>query len=312
MRIGVDLGGTKIEAVVLGAEGLVCWQRRVPTPRHSYDGTIGAIRALVDEAEAAVGEPCTVGVGVPGAVSPASGRIKNANSVWLNGRPFNEDLSRALAREVRLANDANCLAVSEAADGAGAGAGVVFAVILGTGCGGGLVVNGHLLIGANAIGGEWGHNPLPTPADDERPGPACYCGRLGCIETFLSGPGLAADYAQRTRSHLSAPRTDADTVTAEAVVERALAGEPTALATLDTWEDRLARSLASIINVVDPDVIVVGGGLSRIGRLYANVPARWGRYVFSDRVVTRLVPAAHGDASGVRGAAWLWERPQDT
>lgn len=311
MRIGVDLGGTKIEAVVLDAEGLVCWQRRVATPRENYDGTIDAIRQLVMDAEAAVGESCTVGIGIPGAVSPATGAIKNANSTWLNRRPFNEDLNRAIAREVRLANDANCLAVSEAADGAAAGAAVVFAVILGTGCGGGLVVNGQLVIGANAIGGEWGHNPLPAPHDDERPGPACYCGRLGCLETFLSGPGMASDYARRTSAHLSAPRTDtaADTnpVTAEQVVERAANGEPAAVASLEAWEDRVARSLGTVINVVDPDVIVVGGGLSKIARLYTNVPARWAQYVFSDRVVTRLVPAAHGDSSGVRGAAWLWK-----
>ena len=308
MRIGVDLGGTKIEVVVLDAEGLVCWQRRVATPREDYDGTIDAIRQLVVDAEAAVGESCTVGIGIPGAVSPATRLIKNANSTWLNRRPFKEDLERAMAREIRLANDANCLAVSEAADGAAAGAAVVFAVILGTGCGGGLVVNGQLLLGANAIGGEWGHNPLPAPRDDERPGPACYCGRLGCIETFVSGPGLAADYAQRSSAHEPVPRTFTSAVTAEQVVERAERGEPAAAASLEEWEDRLARSLGTIINVVDPDVIVVGGGLSKIARLYVNVPARWARYVFSDRVVTRLVPAAHGDASGVRGAAWLWGR----
>ena len=314
MRIGIDLGGTKIEAVVLDQGNAVCWQRRVPTPRESYDGTIAAIRQLVADAESAVGATCTVGVGIPGAVSPATGAIKNANSTWLNRRPFKEDLAVALGRDVRLANDANCLAVSEAADGAAAGASVVFAVILGTGCGGGLVVNGELLVGANAIAGEWGHNPLPRPSDDERPGPLCYCGRSGCIETFLSGPGLAADYAQRTGPHVSLrPRSGQaapdrePAVTAEAVVARAVAGEPAASAALDLWEDRLARSLATVINVVDPDVIVVGGGLSRIMRLYANVPARWDRYVFSDHVVTRLVPAAHGDASGVRGAAWLWK-----
>jgi fructokinase len=289
MRIGVDLD----------ASSVICWQRRVPTPRDNYAGTVDAIRGVVHDAEAAVGEACTVGVGIPGAVSRSTKLIKNANSTWLIGRPFEEDLSRALGREVRLANDANCLAVSEAADGAAAGASVVFAVILGTGTGGGLVVNGQLVVGANAIGGEWGHNPLPAPADDERPGPACYCGRSGCIETFLSGPGLAADYARRT------PGSGA--VTAERVAERALTGEPAACASLEAWEDRMARSLATVINVVDPDVIVVGGGLSRITRLYANVPARWGRYVFSDHVVTRLVPAAHGDASGVRGAAWLWK-----
>lgn len=324
MRIGVDLGGTKIQAVVLDDVDAVCWQRRVPTPRDNYDGTVAAIARLVNDAETTVGESCTVGIGIPGAVSPATGAIKNANSTWLNRRPFKQDLEKALGREVRLANDANCLAVSEATDGAGAGAAVVFGVILGTGTGGGLVVHGELLVGANAIGGEWGHNPLPEPTDDERPGPACYCGRSGCIETFLSGPGLAADYAQRTRAHQPAPsrphqpapsgahqpapRPDADIVTGETVVARASQGEPEALATLEAWDDRVARSLASVINLVDPDVIVVGGGLSRLTRLYVNVPARWGRYVFSDRVVTRLLPATHGDASGVRGAAWLWGR----
>ena len=200
---------------------------------------------------------------------------------------------------MRLANDANCLAVSEATDGAAAGAGVVFAVILGTGCGGGLVVQGTLVTGANAIGGEWGHNPLPQPSDEERPGPGCYCGRSGCIESFLSGPGLAADYARRTRM---------SDVTAERVVADAQAGVPVAMATLEAWEDRMARSLATIINVADPNVIVVGGGLSRVSRIFENVPARWGQYIFSDHVVTRFVPAAHGDASGVRGAAWLWGR----
>ncbi len=306
MRIGIDLGGTKIEAVVLDATDAICWRRRVPTPRDSYEGTLGAIRELVAAAEAAAREPCTVGIGIPGAVSPVTKLIKNANSTWLIGRPFEEDLARALGRKVRLANDANCLAVSEAADGAAAGADVVFAVILGTGTGGGLVVNGQLVPGANAIGGEWGHNPLPAPDVDERPGPACYCGRSGCIETFLSGPGLAADYARRTGTGTGTGTGGA--VTAEQIVRRAAAGEPAAGAALDVWEGRLARSLATVINIVDPDVIVVGGGLSQIARLYANVPARWGRYVFSDRVVTRLVPAAHGDASGVRGAAWLWER----
>lgn len=299
MRIGVDLGGTKIAAVVLDAHGDVRWQHRVPTPRDSYAGTIEAIRSLVIDAEAAVGVSCSVGLGVPGAISPATGVIKNANSTWLNGKPFHDDLATALGRDVRLANDANCLAVSEATDGAAAGASVVFGVILGTGTGGGLVINGTALVGANAIGGEWGHNPLPWPQDDERPGPECYCGHRGCLETFLSGPALAADYARHTHEA---------GVTSEGVVERASQGEPGAMATLARWEDRLARGLATIINVVDPDVIVVGGGLSRIERLYRTVPTLWSRYVFSDHVVTRLVPAAHGDASGVRGAAWLWGR----
>lgn len=299
MRIGVDLGGTKIEAVVLDDAGAVCWQRRVATPRGSYEGTVDAIRQLVTAAESDTASECTVGVGIPGTISPATGLIKNANSTWLNGRPFHLDLAQALRRDVRLANDANCLAVSEATDGAAAGANVVFAVILGTGCGGGLVVNGTLVTGANAIGGEWGHNPLPQPTADERTVPGCYCGRVGCIESFLSGPGLAADYARRTQM---------TGVTAEQIVARAEAGEGVALAVLVDWEDRMARSLATIINVVDPDVVVAGGGLSRIERIYTNVSARWGQYIFSDHVVTRFVPAAHGDASGVRGAAWLWGR----
>jgi fructokinase len=298
MRIGIDLGGTKIAAIALDDDGGVRWEHRVPTPRGEYQATIAAIAALVGEAERATGSSGTVGVGIPGAVSPATGRIKNANSVWLNDQPLREDLSRAMNREIRLANDANCLAVSEAADGAAAGAAVVFAAILGTGAGGGIVVNGALLIGANAIGGEWGHNPLPWPDNDERPGPACYCGRHGCIETFVSGPGIAADYR----------RAGGDDVASEAVVARADAGEALAIAALARWEQRLARAFATIINVIDPDVIVIGGGLSRIHRVYEAVPRAWGPWVFSDAIVTRLVPALHGDASGVRGAAWLWPR----
>lgn len=281
---------------MLNASGAVVWRERVATPRDDYNATIQAITKLVAGAESKVG-PVSVGLGIPGAVSPASRLIKNANSTWLNGKPFQQDLERSLGRSVRLANDANCLAVSEATDGAAAGARVVFAVILGTGTGGGVVVDGRLNIGANAIGGEWGHNSLPWPSAAEILGPRCYCGRTGCIETFLSGPGLAADYARTS---------GATGVTSEEVVTRAAAGEAAASATLDAWEDRLARGLASVINLLDPDVIVVGGGLSLIDRLYVNVPKRWGAYVFSDEVVTRLVPAAHGDASGVRGAAWLW------
>ena len=311
--LGVDLGGTKIEAAVLdrAGEGGVVWRERVATPRDDYGGTIRAIVALVANAEAAVGS-VSVGLGIPGAVSPTTGLIKNANSTWLNGRPFQQDLERALGRAVRMANDANCLAVSEATDGAAAGARAVFGVILGTGVGGGLIIDGRLNVGANAIGGEWGHNSLPWPTPTERPGPPCYCGQTGCFETFVSGPGLAADFAREQAAQgARSPRP----VTSEEVVARAAAGDPVAGACLDLWEDRLARGLASVINLVDPDVIVVGGGLSRIDRLYANVPARWGRYVFSDTLVTRLVPAAHGDASGVRGAAWLWrsdpEKPRD-
>jgi len=295
-RIGIDVGGTKIAAVVLGPDGSVQWDRRVSTPRDDYAGTIAAIAGLVEDAERTAGVRCSVGLGIPGAVSPATGLIKNANSTWLNGRPFAEDLAAKLGREVRLANDANCLAVSEATDGAAAGAEVVFGVILGTGTGGGLVVRGRVMTGANAIAGEWGHNPLPWPDDDERPGPACYCGRRGCNETFLSGPGIAADYARR----------GGDAVRSEVILERAANGELLATEVVDTWERRLAKALAVVINVVDPDVIVVGGGLSRVDRLYERVPSYWSAWVFSDTVRTALRPAAFGDASGVRGAAWLW------
>lgn len=268
----------------------------MPTPAGDYDRTVAALVSLVGEAEQAVGSPVSVGIGIPGAPSSATGLIKNANSTCLIGRPLQHDLERALARPVRLANDANCLAVSEATDGAGAGATVVCAVILGTGVGGGLVVHGHLVTGANAIAGEWGHNPLPWPGVTELPGRACYCGRAGCIETWLSGPALSADYGRETGDH----------VPAEVVAARAAAGEVAARAALDRWEERLARALASVVNVLDPDVIVVGGGLSRLAGLYTRIPALWTRWVFSDVVATRLVPARHGDDSGVRGAAWLW------
>ena len=303
MRIGIDLGGTKIEGLALGAGGRELDRRRIAAPRGHYDDTIRAVVDLVRTLEPAfaASDPSApasqvrIGVGIPGAVSPATGLIKNANSTWLNGRPLAEDLSRALSRPVRLANDANCFALSEATDGAAAGAPVVFGVIIGTGTGGGLVVNGRLVIGANAIAGEWGHNPLPAPEDDERPGPPCYCGRSGCIETFLSGPALARDYIAR----------GGDDMSASEIVAR-VDHDDRAAASLDRYERRFARAIASIINVVDPDVIVLGGGLSNITRLYERVPALWGPHVFSDRVDTRLVRAKHGDASGVRGAAWLW------
>ena len=294
-RIGIDLGGTKIAAVVLDERG-VRWDARVATPREDYQGTLDAIARLVAEGERAAAAPCTVGIGIPGTMSPATGVIKNSNSTWLNGRDLRADLERTLARPVRLANDANCLAVSEATDGAGAGADVVFGVILGTGTGGGLVAHGKLIVGHNAVAGEWGHNPLPWPETDERPGPPCYCGRCGCIETFLSGPAIAADYARR----------GGEAVRSEDVVSRAEAGDALARETLAVWLARLAKSLATIINVVDPDVIVVGGGLSRLARIYETVPQLWTPWVFSDVVTTKLVPARHGDASGVRGAAWLW------
>ncbi len=262
------------------------------TERGSYDGTIRTIVALVEALEAELSAPARVGIGLPGAISPATGLVKNANSTWLIGRPFDRDLAQALGRPVRLANDADCFALSEATDGAGAGAATVFGVILGTGIGGGIVAHGRLLAGPNAIAGEWGHNPLPWPGDDERPGPPCYCGKHGCIETFLSGPGLARDHGGG--------------LTAADIAARAATGDAAAQAALARHADRLARALATVINVVDPEVVVLGGGLSNIADLYAAVPARWGRYVFSDTVATRLAPPRHGDSSGVRGAAWLW------
>jgi fructokinase len=272
-------------------------RRRIAAPRGEYARTLEAVAGLVRDIEREIGVRALVGVGIPGTLSPATGLVKNANSTWLNGEPLGEDLPRLLDRPVRFANDANCFALSEATDGAAAGADVVFGVIIGTGTGGGIVVNGRVLTGANAIAGEWGHNPLPAPRDDERPGPACYCGRSGCIETFLSGPGLERDYA----AHAGQP------LTAAAIAARAAAGEALAEASLARYEDRMARALASVINVIDPDVIVLGGGLSNIGRLYDRVPQLWGPHIFSDRVITRLVRATHGDASGVRGAAWLWD-----
>jgi fructokinase len=295
-HLGLDLGGTKIAALVLDEGGSAVWEHRIATPRHDYDATIRAIVELMNAAERAAGARCTVGIGIPGTSSPSTGLIKNANSTWLIGKPFQRDLERALVRDVRLANDANCLAVSEATDGAAAGAAVVFGVILGTGCGAGVVVHGHVLVGPNGIAGEWGHNALPWPDADELPGPSCYCGQNGCIEPFLSGPGLAADYRRRGGREVSS----------EEVVERA-ATEPLAAAVLRAWKRRLAKSLASVINVLDPDVIVVGGGMSRIASVYDDVPKQWGAWVFSDTVETRLVPARYGDASGVRGAAWLWK-----
>ena len=296
MRIGVDLGGTKVEAVVLADDGAVVARRRVPTPAGDYQGTVATVAGLVADLEREVGGRCTVGAGTPGAVSPATGRMKNCNSTCLNGQPLGADLSAALGREVRLANDADCFALSEATDGAGAGHACVFGVILGTGVGGGVVVNGRLLHGPNAIAGEWGHNPLPAPTDDERPGPPCYCGRAGCIETFLSGPGIA-------REHRAVTGQDVDTAE---IVRRAERGDATCALSVERACDRLARALASVVNLLDPHVIVLGGGLGKVAAFYARVPQLWARHVFSDRVDTRLVAPRHGDASGVRGAAWLW------
>jgi fructokinase len=299
MRIGIDLGGTKIEGVVLDANGAICFRERRATPRDDYDGTVEAIADVVGAAERHIGRTATVGIGMPGAISPATGLVKNANSTWLIGRPLDRDLERRLRRPVRLANDANCFALSEASDGAAAGAEVVFGVIVGTGCGGGVVVRGHVLTGPNAIAGEWGHNPLPWPDAHELPGPPCYCGKRGCLETYLSGPGLVRDY-------LAAAGTAPDGVTGAVVVARASTGDDAARAALDRYAHRLARGLASVINVLDPDVIVLGGGVSNVAMLYEAVPRWLNEFVFSDRVTTRLVPPVHGDSSGVRGAAWLW------
>lgn len=296
MRIGVDLGGTKIEAIALADSGEVLERRRVLTPQGDYQATVTAVIALVEGIEAQLGEEGSVGVGIPGAISPASGLVKNANSTCLIDRPLHLDLSEALGREVRLANDANCFAISEATDGAAAGAQVVFGVIVGTGTGGGVVVNGVPLTGPNAIAGEWGHNPLPWPLADELPGPDCYCGKQGCIETWLSGPGFERDYARYSNNRLKAAE----------IVTLAESGDSMAEAAFGRYEDRMARALATVINLLDPDVIVLGGGISNIERLYRTVPAIWGDYVFSDTVTTRLLPPVHGDSSGVRGAAWLW------
>jgi len=295
-RIGIDLGGTKIEAAALGDDGTVRARRRVPTPRDDYPATLRSIGGLVEDLERELGSPAVVGVGMPGTISPATGLVKNANSVWLNGRPLADDLRRTLSRPLRFANDANCFALSEAVDGAAAGAGAVFGVIVGTGTGGGVVVNGRIWTGPNAIAGEFGHNPLPWPNLDEGPGPQCYCGKTGCIETYLSGPGLARDHERASGQALDAAE----------IAARAAAGDAAAEATLRRYEDRMARALASVINILDPDVVVLGGGLSNLARLYEAVPRRWARYVFSDRVDTRLVSPRHGDSSGVRGAAWLW------
>ncbi len=300
MRIGIDVGGTKIEALALADDGRELIRRRIVAPKGAYAGTLAAIVDLVAGIERELGAVGSVGVGIPGTISPATGLVKNANSVWLLGQKLDEDLETALGRSVRLANDADCFALSEAIDGAGEGAHSVFGVILGTGVGGGLVYERNLITGPNGIAGEWGHNPLPWPRiwpyEDERPGPACYCGRAGCIETFLSGPGIARDHAAAGGGDLLPSE----------IVRLAAAGEARATATLDRYVDRLARALATVINIFDPTVIVLGGGLSTIGRLYADVPRRWGAWVLSDRVDTRLVPPRYGDSSGVRGAAWLW------
>ena len=299
MRIGIDLGGTKIEGIALDGSREVA-RVRVDTPRDDYAATLDAISSVVADLERTAAARGTVGVGIPGTLAPDSGLVKNANSVWLLGRPLKADLERALGREVRVANDANCFVASEAADGAAAGADLVFGVIVGTGTGAGISISGRVLAGPNGIAGEWGHNPLPWPDADELPGPPCYCGKHGCIETFLSGPGLAREYERRSGRRAAALDVAAHAGSADRSAEEAMA----------SYERRMAKALASVINLLDPDVIVLGGGLSKIAHIYENVPRFWGAHVFSAGVAetprTRLVRAAHGDASGVRGAAWLW------
>ncbi len=296
IRIGVDFGGTKIEAAALDAEGRFLARVRRPNPGR-YDDALGAVRELVAETEAMAGAVVDrVGVGAPGSLSPVTGLMRNANSVWLNGRPFARDLDAVLGRPVRLENDANCLALSEAVDGAAAGAAVVFAAILGTGVGGGLVVDGRLISGRNGVAGEWGHTPLPSPAADEAPPSACWCGRLNCLETWISGSALVADYVRGSGPRLSGPE----------IVEAARAGDAAALAALTRWRGRAARAFAAVVNLLDPDVIVLGGGLSNVPELYAPLPQLIASLVFSDAFTTPIMPPLHGDSSGVRGAAWLW------
>jgi fructokinase len=298
IRIGIDLGGTKTEVIALDEQRNALLRRRELTPPGDYEATLALIARLVRETESAVGKRGSVGVATPGAQSPADGYLRNSNSTCLNGRALRKDLERVLGREIRMENDANCFALSEAVDGAARNAPIAFGVILGTGVGGGIVVNGKVLQGANAIAGEWGHNPLPWPQPDELPGPACYCGKAGCIETFLSGPGLSNDHARSTGDKLAAPE----------IVLHADAGDAAASQVMTRYENRLARALATVINVIDPHVIVLGGGLSQIDRLYSNIPRLWRTWIFSDVVRTRLTRNFHGDSSGVRGAAWLWEK----
>jgi fructokinase len=296
IRFGIDLGGTKIEIVALASGGRELLRRRVATPHEDYGGILGAIAMLVRDAEAGLGESGTVGIGTPGSISRATGLLRGSNSISLNGKPIKADLEGLLGREVRVSNDANCFALSEACDGAGKDSETVFGAILGTGVGGGIVARGNVLVGPNAIAGEWGHNPLPWPTDDERPGARCFCGHTGCIETFLSGPGLERDYFSATRKRLTSIDIEAGAASGDAGCEQAMR----------RYEARLARALAHVINILDPDTIVLGGGMSNMQRLYAAVPVLWAAWVFSDRVDTALVRNAHGDSSGVRGAAWLW------
>ena len=295
LRFGVDLGGTKIEIIALGQDGRERLRRRIATPQEDYRGILDAVARLVREAEAELDDTGSVGIGTPGSISRATGLLRGSNSLCLNGKPIRADLEARLGRKVKITNDANCFALSEATDGGGAGAEVVFGVILGTGVGGGIAVRGHVLTGPNAIAGEWGHNPLPWPRDDERPGPPCFCGLSGCIETILSGPGMERDHFAVTGERSNSLD----------IAARATAGDPVCEATLRRYEERLARALAHVINILDPDTIVLGGGMSNVDRLYTSVPQLWTPWVFSDRVDTRLSKHKHGDSSGVRGAAWL-------
>lgn len=297
-RIGIDLGGTKIEGLLMGPDGRELARQRIKTPRHDYAGTLRELRALVEHLEQQAGMPATVGLGMPGSISPKSGLGQNANSTWLNGQPFAKDLAAALGRAVRVANDANCFALSEAVDGAGKGARTVFGVILGTGTGGGLVVDRHIVDGPNGTGGEWGHMPLPWAEADEFPGATCFCGRRGCMETWVAGPSLEADYARATGT----PRP------ASEIAALAGAGDVRAAAALERHASRLARGLAVIVNITDPDIIVLGGGLSRLTHLYDDVPPLMTRWILSDRPSVTIVPPVWGDAGGVRGAAWLWSK----
>lgn len=297
LRIGIDLGGTKIAGVGLNRDGAVAASERIPTPRMDYTATLETIAGVVERIEAATGRAGSVGIGTPGSISPKSGLVQNANSVWLNGQPLQQDLETRLDRPVRLANDANCFALSEATDGAARDAATVFGVILGTGCGGGIVIDGKCLVGPRAIGGEWGHTPLPWCTDKEHPGPECWCGQFGCIETWVSGPGLANNHRAET----------GETLSAEIISARALAEEPQALASLMRHTNRLARALAMVVNIIDPDVIVLGGGLSNLGHLYDQLPGEIEPYIFADHADICVLPALHGDSSGVRGAAWLWD-----
>ncbi len=301
LRIGVDLGGTKTELRLLDETGEERLRQRTASPRGDYGATLANVASLVEGAEGELGARASVGVAIPGAVSPSTGRVKNANSTWLNGHPLHRDLADRLGRPVGVANDANCFALSEATDGAGANAHSLFGVIVGTGTGAGIALAGQVLTGANAIAGEWGHNPLPWPDAEETPGPPCYCGRRGCIETFLSGPGLSAEHERRTGSRLEP----------DAIIAGAAAGETACERTLACYEHRMARGLAHVINLLDPEVIVLGGGLGNVNRLYRRLPQPWDPFVFSDRLATRLVPPVHGDASGARGAARLGPDPGD-